>query len=62
LLAAAVLVLGLTSPAQAIFLPPPWRLAILFDRPVWEPAAGYERRVPLRYGMEPLTFEERVHG
>lgn len=58
MLAVAVLVFGLPSPASATFLPPPWRLAILFDRPVWEPAVMYDRRVPLRYGMGPLTFEE----
>lgn len=55
------LTLGLAAPARAV-LPPPWRLAIVFDRDVWAPAAPSVRSVPIRPGMYPVTFEERAHG
>jgi hypothetical protein len=56
------LALGLAAPADAA-LPPPWRLAIVFDREVWAaPVAPSLRSVPIRPGMYPVTFEERAHG
>jgi hypothetical protein len=61
LLLAIALLLGSAAPAHAI-LPPPWRLAIMFDRDVWAPMAPSFRPVPIRPGMYPVTFEERAHG
>jgi hypothetical protein len=58
LLAIAVFVVGVASPVQATFYPPPWRLAILFDRDVWQPTPLVLLRLPLHSGAVPLTFEE----
>lgn len=56
------LILGSAAPAHATFLPPPWRLAILFDRDVWAPPPALDRPVPVRPGMDPIAFEEHAHG
>ena len=58
LLAIVVFVVGVASPARATFLPPPWRLAILFDRDVWQPTPLVLLRLPLHSGALPLIFEE----
>jgi hypothetical protein len=62
LVLALALILGAPAPARAVLLPPPWRLAIVFDREVWAPAAPVVRAVPMRPGMDPVTFEERANG
>lgn len=59
-----IFVVGLVAgrAADAALLPPPWRLAILFDREVWQSPVIDERAVPVRPGMSPIVFEETGHG
>jgi hypothetical protein len=58
----AALSVGSAPPAQAVLLPPPIRLPILFDREAWAPVLTVERPVPLRAGVPPVAFEEHHHG